>query len=70
MKYTHQELVWLKNLVDKAVIEASENMAQCGDHPLGRLAELHRDNMQDLSDKIQRDMENQQRLGRMERKER
>lgn len=69
MKYNRQELVWLKNLVDKAVIESSENM-KCNNPGLKALAELNRDNMQDLSDKLQKHMDNLQRLGRMERKER
>jgi len=65
MKYTKQELIWLKNLVDKAVIEASENMKLCKGNSIGSLAELKRDNMRDLSEKIRKDI--QQRNGRMER---
>ena len=69
MKYTKQELVWLKNLADKAVIEASENM-KCNNPGVKAIAELHRDNMQDLSDKLQKNLEQLQRLGRIERQER
>jgi len=65
MKYTKQELIWLKNLVDKAVIEASENMELCKGNPIGNLAELKRDNMRDLSEKLRKDI--RQRNGRTER---
>ena len=67
MKYTKQELIWLLNLVEKAVVEASESMELCKDNPIRGLAELKHDNMRDLGDKIRKDIEQQQRNGRMGR---
>lgn len=66
MKYTKQELIWLLNLVEKSIIEASENVELCS-QSLKSLAELKRDNMQDLRDKIRKDIEQQQRNGRIGR---
>ena len=63
MKYTKQELKWLLNLVDKAVAEASENMEKLIGSPLRGFVKLNHDNMQDLRDKICKDIE-QQRKGR------
>ena len=51
------------NLVDKAVIAANEDMKLCSDS-LKSLVELKRDNMQDLGNKIRKDIEQQQRNGR------
>ena len=67
MKYNKQELKWLLNLVDKAVVEASENMEKLKDNPLKMIVELNHDNMRDLGDKIRKDIEQQQRNGRMGR---
>ena len=66
MKYTKQELIWLLNLVEKSVIESSKNM-KCNNPAIKALAELRRDNMQDLCDKIRKDIEQQKRNGRIGR---
>ena len=66
MKYTKQELRWLIILTEKAIVEATENMEKLKDNPLRNLAELKRDNMADLRDKLRKDLEQQQRSGRME----
>lgn len=57
MKYLKQELIWIRDLLDKAVLEVEEQMEACKDYPqLKSLAELRRDNMQDLRDKVNADI--------------
>ena len=70
VKYTRQELVWIQNLLDKAIIEASGNMEQLKDHPIKALVELNHDNLVDLRDKVTKHIQDLQRLGRIERQER
>ena len=70
MKYTTQELIWIQNLLDKAIIEASGNMEQLKESPIKALVELNHDNMVDLREKVTNHIQQQQRLGRMERAER
>jgi len=70
MKYTTQELIWIQNLLDKAIIEASGNMEQLKESPIKALVELNHDNMVDLREKVTKHIQQQQRLGRIERQER